>query len=175
MYLLNRIKILSLRIKGIDISNATVIKKNVCLERINLNNKSGEIKINDDCELSKGVIFKTYGGKIDIKKNVFFGEYVVLYGHGNITIGSNTLIAMHTCIVSSNHTIPPKGELIRNNPDILLPVIIGEDVWIGANCSILGGVKIGNGAVIGAGSVVTKDIPDYAIALGNPAKIIRYR
>lgn len=53
--------------------------------------------------------------------------------------------------------------------------IIKNDVWVGANVIILGGVSIGNGAVIGAGSVVTKDVPDYAVVAGNPAKIIRYR
>lgn len=56
-----------------------------------------------------------------------------------------------------------------------LPVTIGHDVWIGANCIIMDGVKIGNGCIVGANSVVTKDIPDYAIVGGVPAKIIRYR
>ena len=54
-------------------------------------------------------------------------------------------------------------------------IIIGHDVWIGANCSILDNTRIGNGSVIATGSVVTKDVPPYAIVGGNPAKIIKYR
>lgn len=139
------------------------------------NGKKGDINIEEQCELCKGVVIKAYGGKVQIAKNTFLGEYVCIYGHGGVTIGSNTLIAMHTCIVSSNHTIPKKDVLIRSQGDILLPVVIGNDVWIGAGCNILGGVSIGNGCVIGAGSVVTKDLPPYAIAVGVPAKIIKYR
>jgi acetyltransferase-like isoleucine patch superfamily enzyme len=82
---------------------------------------------------------------------------------------------MHTCIVSSNHTIPSKNELIRSKPDVLLPVTIGSDVWIGAGCKILGGVTIGDGCVVGAGSVVTKSLPPYSISVGNPAKVVKYR
>ena len=55
------------------------------------------------------------------------------------------------------------------------PTTVGHDVWFGARCIVLSGVTIGNGAVIGAGSIVTRDIPPYAIAVGNPARIIRYR
>lgn len=137
--------------------------------------KKGEINIGDYCKITKGCILKAYGGKIVLNKNVFLGEYVVIYGHGNIEIGENTLIAMHTCIVSSNHTVLDRTSTIRSLPDILLPTKIGNDVWIGANCSILGGVTIGDGAVIGAGSVVTENIPEYAIAVGNPAKVKKYR
>lgn len=137
--------------------------------------KKGELIIDANCQLSKGNIIKCYGGKVTINQNTYLGEYVIIYGHGGVTIGQNTLIAMHTCIISSNHTIPSRDEKIRHKADILLPTNIGSDVWIGANCTILGGVTIGDGAVIGAGSVVTKDIPSYAIAVGNPAKVIKYR
>ena len=66
---------------------------------------------------------------------------------------------------------------IRNAPGTVGkgPITVGHDVWIGARATILGGVTIGNGAVIGAGSIVTRDIPPYAIAVGNPARVIRYR
>lgn len=170
MSLENTIRVLILKLKGIDIHRTCMVKSNV-----NLDSGNGKIKIGSCSELSRGIVFKAYGGKIEIYDNTYLGENVVIYGHGGVTIGANTLIAMHTCIVSSNHTIPTKHELIRQHPDLNLPVTIGNDVWIGANCSILGGVNIGNGAVIGAGSVVTKDIPEYAVVIGNPAKIIRYR
>lgn len=66
---------------------------------------------------------------------------------------------------------------IRNAPGTVGkgPITVGHDVWFGARCIVLSGVTIGNGAVIGAGSIVTRDIPPYAIAVGNPARVIRYR
>ena len=90
-------------------------------------------------------------------------------------IGNDVLIAAHTVIVSSNHQFHNKSKRINSLPDVLMPVAINDDVWIGSNCSILGGVTIGKGAVIGAGSIVTRDIPEYAIAMGSPAKVIKYR
>ena len=142
---------------------------------IDTNKKSGAIKFHDYLHLENNILIHLYGGSLTIHEHTFVGPHCCFYCHGGIEIGKNTLIAMHTCIVSSNHTIPKRDKLIMHSPDLLLPTKIGDDVWIGANCTILGGVTIGNGAVIGAGSVVTKDIPDYAIAVGNPAKIIRYR
>ena len=139
------------------------------------NGKKGTITLAADCELSQGTVLKAYGGHIGIGKNTFLGEYCVLYGHGGIDIGENTLIAMHTCIISANHTLSDQNTLIRSQPDVLLPVKIGNDVWIGAGVKILGGVIVGNGCVIGAGSVVTKDVPDFAIAVGVPCKVTGYR
>ena len=161
------------KIKGISIHTSCKAHLDIFLSLGYANGRGGQLIIQKDCELSKGVIIKCYGGEIHIDQNVFIGEFVAIYGHGGVNIGNNTLISMHTCIISSNHTIPPKKILIRSQPDIPLPVNIGADVWIGANVKILGGVTIGNGCVIGAGSVVTKDIPDNSLAVGNPAKVIR--
>jgi len=162
--------------KGITIPDDEVnIHASFNFDKGNLAPKAGKIIINKSCTITKGVVIQSHGGTVSIDHNTFIGEYVVIYGHGGVTIGANTLIAMHTCIVSSNHTIPAQNELIRNKPDILLPVKIGSDVWIGAGCKILGGVTIGNGCVVGAGSVVTRDLPPYSVSVGNPAKIIKYR
>lgn len=93
---------------------------------------------------------------------------------GNITIGDDVLIGPKTIIWGRDHGIS-KDELIRKQQHIKAPIIIGNNVWIGANVTILKGVKIGDGAVIGAGAIVTKDIPEYSIAVGNPAKVVRFR
>ncbi len=79
-------------------------------------------------------------------------------------------------MVSSNHGFE-RGKLIKEQPWTTDDnyIIIEDDVWIGANSVILPGVTIKKGAIIGAGSVVTKDVPQYAIVCGNPAHIIRYR
>jgi len=163
------------RLRGISIGANVRIGPSCFIGRGFLNGKKGNIIIRSNCELSQGVILKAYGGEISIKQNTFIGEYAVLYGHGGIEIGENTLIAMHTCIVSSNHTVPDQETLIRSQPDILMPVKIGNDVWIGAGAKILGGITIGDGCVIGAGAVVTKGLPPFAMAVGVPAKIIGYR
>ncbi|MBJ7326566.1 MAG: hypothetical protein JHC52_04385 [Chthoniobacterales bacterium] len=82
---------------------------------------------------------------------------------------------MHCTILSSNHAIPAMGTLIRDVPDELLPTKIGRDVWIGANAVILGGVTIGDGAVVAAGAVVTKDVEAGAVVAGVPARLLRKR
>ena len=112
-----------------------------------------------------------------IGNNTYIGEFNnIRAGGGVIKIGDNCSISQHITIVASNHAIA-KGKLIREQPWVTENnfVIIEDDVWIGANSVILPGVTIGLGAVIGAGSVVTKDIPAFAIAVGNPAKVLKYR
>lgn len=173
--LINKIYSIFFRLRGINIAQHVSIKPGTFLSRGFLNGKKGAIDIASRCELSRGVVIKAYGGSINISENTFLGEYVCIYGHGGVDVGQNTLIAMHTCIVSSNHTVPNKSTLIRSQGDILLPVKIGNDVWIGAGAKILGGITIGDGCVIAAGAVVTKSLPPYAIAMGVPATIVSYR
>lgn len=108
-------------------------------------------------------------------QNVFIGPHAVLYGHGGIVIGDHALISMHVCILSSNHAIPEQGTLIRSQPDDLRPTRLGRDVWIGAHAVILGGVTLGDGCIVGAGAVVTKDLPAGAIAHGVPAQVRGFR
>lgn len=112
-----------------------------------------------------------------IGENTYIGENNNIRAAGGIiVIGNNCLISQHISIVASNHGIK-RGQLIIEQgwPENKKDVIIEDDVWIGANSVILPGVTIHKGAVIGAGSIVTKDIPEYAIVAGNPAKIIKYR
>ena len=108
-------------------------------------------------------------------QDVFLGPYTVIHGHGGVRIGKDSLIAAHCRIVSSNHRVPGRDRRIRWEPDVLLPVTIGEDVWLGAGVSVLGGVTIGDGCVIGAGAVVTKNVPPYSVALGVPAVVVGTR
>ena len=110
---------------------------------------------------------------VSIGNNTGIGAYVHMWGSGGINIGNNVLIAAHCCITSLNHDY--HNTLIRNGEIIKRKVTIEDDVWLGYNTIVLPGITIGKGAVIGAGSVVTSDIPPYAIAVGNPAKVIKYR
>ena len=127
------------------------------------------------CELNQGAELNPFGGSIRLADRVWIGPYVVIYGHGGVEIGEWTMVSMHAAIVSSNHAIPGMDRCMRWEKDILLPTKIGRDVWIGANAVILGGVTIGDGAVVAAGAVVTKDVEAGAIVGGNPARLLRKR
>ena len=135
----------------------------------------GTISLGRSCEIQDGARLETWGGSIEVQENTFVGPYVVIYGHGGVRIGKGCLISMHCRILSSNHTIPPVGIPIRSMPDVLVPTVIGDDVWLGAGATVVAGVRIHQGAIIGAGAIVTKDIPANAIAVGVPAQVIRYR
>lgn len=135
----------------------------------------GKVEVADSCELNQGVELNPWDGSIRIARRVWLGPYVVIYGHGGVEIGEQTLISMHCTILSSNHAIPAMGMLIRDMPDELLPTKIGRDVWIGANSVILGGVMIGDGAVVAAGAVVNRDVDAGAIVAGVPARELRRR
>jgi acetyltransferase-like isoleucine patch superfamily enzyme len=135
----------------------------------------GQIVTAPGCSLSHGVILAAWGGRITLGQNVFVGPYVVMYGHGGIEVGDNTLISMHCRILSSNHSIPPPNIPIRSQPDILLPTKIGRDVWLGAGVTVLGGVSIDDGCVVGAGAVVATNLPSNSVAVGVPARVIRQR
>jgi carbonic anhydrase/acetyltransferase-like protein (isoleucine patch superfamily) len=97
-------------------------------------------------------------------------------GNAPVTIGNGCLISQFVSIIDANHGISP-CKYVREQPHDLTSagVHIGDDVWIGANVVILPGVRIGTGAVIAAGAIVTRDVPEYAVAAGVPAKVKRYR
>ncbi len=92
---------------------------------------------------------------------------------GKTTIGDDVLIASDVFIIDYNHGLNPNSNSYLDNKLEVLGVTIGNGVWIGNNVVILPGVHIGDKAIIGAGSVVTKDIPSYTIAVGNPARIVK--
>jgi acetyltransferase-like isoleucine patch superfamily enzyme len=95
---------------------------------------------------------------------------------GDIRIGSHCQIAQFCTLVASNHTTETTEYMTDAPLDISkTSIVIEDDVWIGANSAILPGVTIGRGAVIGAGSVVTRDVAPYSICAGNPARIMRVR
>ena len=158
-----------------NIDRTCYIGQNVSLGPVAKAGKIVSIKVGAGCEIGKGVEINPWFGWVLIGRNVFVGPYVVIYGHGGVEIGDNSLISMHCCIVSSNHTVPSRDQLIRDHPDIPLPTKIGCDVWLGAGVRVMGGVNIGDGCVVGAGAVVVRDLPPYSISVGVPAKIIGFR
>jgi acetyltransferase-like isoleucine patch superfamily enzyme len=90
-----------------------------------------------------------------------------------ITIGSRTLIGPNCCFYSATHPLDPFLRNGINGPELGKPITIGEDCWFGGNVIVLPGITIGRGVTVGAGSVVTKDVPPFHCVAGNPARIIR--
>lgn len=115
--------------------------------------------------------FCDHGYNISVGENFFAATNCVMLDCGKISIGDNVLICPNVGIYTVNHAFDSKER--AQGYERSSPVIIGDDVWIGGNASILGGVTVGNNSIIAAGSVVTRDIPSGVIAAGNPAKVIR--
>src|SRR5438552_2986834 len=135
----------------------------------------GRVLVSEWVTISDGVIIAPYGGSIEIGAHAYIGPYCVLYGHGGLAIGRHTMIGAHTIIMPANHGLKRVDRPMNIQPLTKEGITIGEDVWIGAGCKILDGIHIGNGAVIGAGSVVTRDIDACSIAFGVPAKAVGSR
>jgi acetyltransferase-like isoleucine patch superfamily enzyme len=113
--------------------------------------------------------------RLKLGDNVDLAWGVIITTGGYVEIGDRTLIGYRSIISSANHVIPEsKGHIFSSGHD-KKKVTIKNDVWVGGNCTIVAGVSIGEGAVIAAGSVVTKDVEPFTIVGGIPAKLIRKR
>jgi len=111
-----------------------------------------------------------YGDGIYAEENVFINFGAVILDGGTVKIGANTLIAPGVHIYTARH---PLDIADRRKSEDCKPIVIGKECWIGGHATICPGVTIGDRAVIGAGSVVTKDIPADTLAVGNPARIVK--
>lgn len=112
-----------------------------------------------------------YGFHIEVGKNFFANYNCTIIDIAKVKIGDNCQFAPNVSIYTAGHPIHPES---RNTMyEYGIEVTIGDNVWIGGNTVIVPGVHIGSNTVIGAGSVVTKDIPDWVVAAGNPCKVIR--
>lgn len=115
----------------------------------------------------------SFGGNISIKKS-FIGDHFSILCASAVMIEKGTLIADYVTIIDENHGNNPESHLpYGGQPLVTRPVLIKGGCWIGAGVIILPGVTIGERSIIGAGSVVTKDIPSYCIACGRPARVIK--
>ncbi len=112
-----------------------------------------------------------YGFNIEVGKNFFANYNCTILDVAKVKIGDNCQFAPNVAVYTAGHPIHPVS---RNSQyEYGISVTIGDNVWIGGNSVIVPGVHIGSNTVIGAGSVVTKDVPDWVIAAGNPCRVIR--
>ena len=144
----NRLKACFLRRVGARVGRRVVFYPGVWIA------PGRDLTIGDDVDLALDVLITTGGG---------------------VRIGDRTLVGYRTQILSANHVIPEGQARIFGAGHAGKPISIGNDVWIGANCLILPGVTIGEGAVVAAGSVVTKPVEPFTIVAGCPARPIRKR
>lgn len=127
-------------------------------------------KVGDNCVVEQP-LFCTYGYNTTVGDNFFLNVNCKLMDSGKITIGDNVFIAPNVCIITEEHAMEVEQRIA--GLEYTHPVTIGDNVWICAGVIVLPGVTIGSNCVIGAGSVVTKDIPPNSLAVGNPCKVIR--
>jgi len=127
--------------------------------------------------ICEGVLIRNSAGKVEVGENSQIGPYTVIFaGRLGVFIGKNVIIAPHVVIAAGNHNYRDLERPMRFSTAFSSgPIIIGNDVWIGANSTITDGITIGDGAVIGANSVITHDVAPFDIVAGVPARIIRNR
>lgn len=160
--------------KGIRFGRPVKAIKNPQYFRIGKGTGFGKLAVLTAWDFYEGVNYKP---NISIGNNCWFGDYLHFSAIGNVTIGDNLVTGRWVSIIDNGHgetdietlKIPPAKRVLSYKG----PIIIGENVWIGDKATILSGVKIGDGAVIAANSVVTKNVAAYSIVGGNPARIIK--
>jgi acetyltransferase-like isoleucine patch superfamily enzyme len=134
------------------------------------------VLIGKNSEIQEHVIIRVYNSKLKIGSNTQINPFTVIYGCRDISIGDDVMIAPHCMIVSGNHNYKQVTVPMRHAKEISSgEIIIGNGAWIGANCTITDGVKIGSNAIVAANSVVLNDIGDFDVYAGCPAKFIYNR
>ncbi len=128
-------------------------------------------EIGENCYLETP-FFSNWGGKhVHFGNGVYANFNLTLVDDGDIYVGDRVMMGPNVVLATAGHPVEP--ELRWNVAQFNLPIHIGANVWLGAGCIVLPGVTIGENSVIGAGSVVTKDIPANVVAVGNPCRVLR--
>ena len=132
----------------------------------------GSISIGANCEIHDFAMILTYGGVVAIGDDCSLNPYSIIYGHGGTRVGRGVRIAAHCVIIPANHR-RSRGRAGQLDGIDVRGITIGDDVWIASGCQILDGVNIGSHVTIGAGSVVTRSLPESVTAVGAPARPLR--
>ena len=128
-------------------------------------------EIGEDCYIEPPLHANWGGHHVHFGKRVYANFNLTLVDDSHIYVGDYTMIGPNVTIATAGHPILP--ELREKNYQYNIPVHIGKNCWLGAGVVVLPGVTIGNNTVIGAGSIVTKDIPANVVAVGNPCRVLR--
>lgn len=169
---------------GISIDSAAVIYPSTAISVY----RDGDISVGCGSHIRGSLEVQRVGGRIAIGDDCYVGDNSRIWaaGGGGVFVGDRVLIA-HNVNIFDNDTHPTDAGERRRDAELIFAsgtredfpslavraVRIGDDAWIGCNACVMKGVTIGNGAIIAAGSVVTKDVPNYCVAAGNPAKVVK--
>ena len=152
----------------------------------NASNNKSKISIGNGTHIRGELLVQKYGGSIKIGDNSFVGQGTRIWSGDTIEIGDNVLISHNCNIIDTNsHEIDYKERAERSKELFIsgpwakkgsvktMPIIIEDDVWISFNVTILKGVRLGKGSIIAANAVVTKDVPDFSLVVGNPGEVVK--
>ena len=169
--------------RGVKISLRTEIK---CPEKMSIGDGThisehcyvratpgGHVRIGKNCYIGPFTTLMDAGGFIEMQDRASLGGSNFVTGQGGLRIGEAALIAPMASIVANRHTFEDLETPIRDQPEVSKGITIGKNGWIAVGATILDGVTVGDHVVIGANSVVTKDVPSYCIVAGVPAKVIK--
>ncbi|MBF2088351.1 MAG: acyltransferase [Synechococcales cyanobacterium K44_A2020_017] len=145
-----------------------------------IKSNSNPICFEQGVHIERGVNITAFGNYyhsdgITIGESTLVGPYVCMAGPGFIKIGTKCLLASHVSIYANNHVFEDLEQPIVDQPLDYKGIVIEDNCWLGTGVRVVDGVTIGHGSVIGAGAVVTRDIPPYSVAVGVPAKVIKTR
>lgn len=134
------------------------------------------LTLSDRVSLQKGAVISLAAGtEAFLGEGVYLGEYSVVMVKQSIKIGPRSMIGPHCVFADYGHAFESASEVMTPDKVLCKPIQVEENVWVGAGAKILAGVTLGKGSVIGAGSVVTRDVPPFAVVAGAPAKVLRTR
>jgi acetyltransferase-like isoleucine patch superfamily enzyme len=137
-----------------------------------------DITLEDGVALDRGVVLLCSGpaarGKLVIGSGTYVNRYTMFDAHRRLEVGARCMIGPHCYVTDAGHGTEA-GTPVKDQPMAAVPVVLEDEVWLGARVVVLAGVRIGRGAVVGAGSVVTGDIPANGVAAGVPARLLRSR
>ena len=134
------------------------------------------VSLDEDVYVGHHAILKGYfQNQLHVGAGSWIGQAAFLHAAGGITVGKRVGIAPHVCILTSWHTDPGRDVPIMDGALQFAPVVLEDGCDIGLNATVLPGVTIGRGAQVGAGAVVTRDVPPFSVVAGNPARILRER
>ncbi len=169
--LINSFRLRILKLRGCNVGRGVALFANTSIERY-----PGRVSLGDYAILKSGATICACNSDATIKigERTTIGNYTFIFASMDIEVGKDCLIAPFCYLVDSNHGTD-KEHNINGQPLRSEAISIEDDVWLGARAIVLPGCRVGRGAVVAAGSVVTRDVPAYAIVGGSPARLIKWR
>ena len=148
------------------------------LRKVSIPRQWSDVTLEADVALDDGVVLLASGppriDKLHIGRGTYVNRYTIFDAHEHLHIGTNVMIGPHCYLTDADHGTDPSSS-VKSQPMCHRPIDVEDEVWIGAHATILPGVRLGRGAIVAAGAVVTRDVPPLAIVAGIPAKILRFR